>query len=250
MKPSFRRKLLTKMKEVLYKDLGRMGYLECWEKQRTMFDGMLQRKRTGQVCDDVANPEQVGTAGVVYLVEHNPVYTLGKSGKSENMLVSEPYLRSIGAEFYHIDRGGDVTYHGPGQVVGYPILDLEQLGIGLRRYIEILEEAVIRTVARYGINAERLEGATGVWLCDREADGTPRNWRKICAIGVRASHFVTMHGLALNVATDLKWFTMINPCGFVDKGVTSINKEVGEDVDFEEVKRLLVENLTKLLTDE
>jgi lipoyl(octanoyl) transferase len=230
------------MKEVLYKDLGRMGYLECWEKQRTMFDGMLQRKRTGQVCDDVANPEQVGTAGVVYLVEHNPVYTLGKSGKSENMLVSEPYLRSIGAEFYHIDRGGDVTYHGPGQVVGYPILDLEQLGIGLREYIDSLEEAIIGVCREWGIEAGRIAGASGVWL-----DGDSPRARKICAIGVRASRYVTMHGFAMNVNTDLKYFTHINPCGFVDKGVTSLEKELGHKVDIELVKAQIVKHLAEKL---
>ena len=230
------------MKEVLYKDLGRMGYLECWEKQRTMFDGMLQRKRTGQVCDDVANPEQVGTAGVVYLVEHNPVYTLGKSGKSENMLVSEPYLRSIGAEFYHIDRGGDVTYHGPGQVVGYPILDLEQLGIGLREYIDSLEEAIIGVCREWGIEAGRIAGASGVWL-----DGASPRARKICALGVRASRYVTMHGFAMNVNTDLKYFTHINPCGFVDKGVTSLEKELGHEVDIELVKAQIVKHLAEKL---
>lgn len=230
------------MKEVLYKDLGRMGYLECWEKQRTMFDSMLQRKRTGQVCDDVANPEQVGTAGVVYLVEHNPVYTLGKSGKSENMLVSEPYLRSIGAEFYHIDRGGDVTYHGPGQVVGYPILDLEQLGIGLREYIDSLEEAIIGVCREWGIEAGRIAGASGVWL-----DGDSPRARKICAIGVRASRYVTMHGFAMNVNTDLKYFTHINPCGFVDKGVTSLEKELGHEVDIELVKAQIVKHLAEKL---
>ena len=230
------------MKEVLYKDLGRMGYLECWEKQRTMFDGMLQRKRTGQVCDDVANPEQVGTAGVVYLVEHNPVYTLGKSGKSENMLVSEPYLRSIGAEFYHIDRGGDVTYHGPGQVVGYPILDLEQLGIGLREYIDSLEEAIIGVCREWGIEAGRIAGASGVWL-----DGDSPRARKICAIGVRASRYVTMHGFAMNVNTDLKYFNHINPCGFVDKGVTSLEKELGHQVDIELVKAQIVKHLAEKL---
>ena len=230
------------MKEVLYKDLGRMGYLECWEKQRTMFDGMLQRKRTGQVCDDVANPEQVGTAGVVYLVEHNPVYTLGKSGKSENMLVSEPYLRSIGAEFYHIDRGGDVTYHGPGQVVGYPILDLEQLGIGLREYIDSLEEAIIGVCREWGIEAGRIAGASGVWL-----DGDSPRARKICAIGVRASRYVTMHGFAMNVNTDLKYFSHINPCGFVDKGVTSLEKELGHEVDIELVKAQIVKHLAEKL---
>ena len=219
-----------------------MGYLECWEKQRTMFDGMLQRKRTGQVCDDVANPEQVGTAGVVYLVEHNPVYTLGKSGKSENMLVSEPYLRSIGAEFYHIDRGGDVTYHGPGQVVGYPILDLEQLGIGLREYIDSLEEAIIGVCREWGIEAGRIAGASGVWL-----DGDSPRARKICAIGVRASRYVTMHGFAMNVNTDLKYFNHINPCGFVDKGVTSLEKELGHKVDIELVKAQIVKHLAEKL---
>ena len=219
-----------------------MGYLECWEKQRTMFEGMLQRKRTGQVCDDVANPEQVGTAGVIYLVEHNPVYTLGKSGKSENMLVSEPYLRSIGAEFYHIDRGGDVTYHGPGQVVGYPILDLEQLGIGLREYIDSLEEAIIGVCREWGIEAGRIAGASGVWL-----DGDSSRARKICAIGVRASRYVTMHGFAMNVNTDLKYFTHINPCGFVDKGVTSLEKELGHEVDIELVKAQIVKHLAEKL---
>ena len=219
-----------------------MGYLECWEKQRTMFEGMLQRKRTGQVCDDVANPEQVGTAGVVYLVEHNPVYTLGKSGKSENMLVSEPYLRSIGAEFYHIDRGGDVTYHGPGQVVGYPILDLEQLGIGLREYIDSLEEAIIGVCREWGIEAGRIAGASGVWL-----DGDSPRARKICAIGVRASRYVTMHGFAMNVNTDLKYFNHINPCGFVDKGVTSLEKELGHEVDIELVKAQIVKHLAEKL---
>ena len=219
-----------------------MGYLECWEKQRTMFDGMLQRKRTGQVCDDVANPEQVGTAGVIYLVEHNPVYTLGKSGKSENMLVSEPYLRSIGAEFYHIDRGGDVTYHGPGQVVGYPILDLEQLGIGLREYIDSLEEAIIGVCREWGIEAGRIAGASGVWL-----DGDSPRARKICAIGVRASRYVTMHGFAMNVNTDLKYFNHINPCGFVDKGVTSLEKELGHKVDIELVKAQIVKHLAEKL---
>lgn len=227
--------------KVGYKDLGTMPYKECWQLQQSLFDSRLEQRRGGLQSED---------CGTILTVEHPPVYTLGKSGKQSNMLIPQSYLESLGAEFFHIDRGGDITFHGPGQIVCYPILDIEQLGIGLRRYIEILEEAVIATVAHYGIVAERLAGATGVWICDREGDGEPKNWRKICAIGVRASHFVTMHGLALNVSTDLKWFTMINPCGFVDKGVTSISKEVGHIVDFEEVKQLLVANLTKLLTDE
>lgn len=227
--------------KVGYKDLGTMPYKDCWQLQQSLFESRLEQRRRGEHGED---------CGTILTVEHTPVYTLGKSGKQSNMLISQAYLESLGAEFFHIDRGGDITFHGPGQIVCYPILDIEKLGIGLRRYIEILEQAVIETVAHYGIKAERLEGATGVWICDRGADGTPQNWRKICAIGVRASHFVTMHGLALNVSTDLKWFTMINPCGFTDKGVTSISKEIGKDVDFEEVKQLLVQTLTKLLTNE
>ena len=218
-----------------------MSYKECWDLQQSLFESRLEQRRRDSLSED---------CGTILTVEHPPVYTLGKSGKQSNMLIPEAYLKSLGAEFFHIDRGGDITFHGPGQIVCYPILDIGRLGIGLRRYVEILEQAVIMTIAHYGITGERLEGATGVWVCDRNKDGEPSNWRKICAIGVRASHFVTMHGLALNVATDLKWFTMINPCGFTDKGVTSISKEVGESVDVEEVKQLLVANLTKLLTDE
>lgn len=218
-----------------------MSYKECWDLQQSLFESRLNLRRGGTQGED---------CGTILTVEHPPVYTLGKSGKQSNMLISEAYLQSLGAEFFHIDRGGDITFHGPGQIVCYPILDIGNLGIGLRRYIECLEQAVIDTVAHYGIVAERLEGATGVWICDRNEAGECRNWRKICAIGVRASHFVTMHGLALNVNTDLKWFTMINPCGFTDKGVTSISKEVGKVVDLEEVKQLLVANLTTLLTNE
>ena len=232
------------MKEVLYLDLGRMGYRECWDKQRTMFESMLQAKRAGasEGASSSCNRTEVGDAGVLYLVEHNPVYTLGKSGKSENMLVSEPYLRSIGAEFFHIDRGGDVTFHGHGQVVGYPILDLEKLGIGLREYIDSLEEAIIGVCAEWGIKAGRIAGASGVWL-----DGDTARARKICAIGVRASRYVTMHGFAMNVNTDLKYFNHINPCGFVDKGVTSLKKELGHEVDMELVKAQIVKHLAEKL---
>ena len=189
--------------------------------------------------DEDLTPEM---AGWLLLVEHNPVYTLGKSGKQSNMLVSEQYLRSIGAEFFHIERGGDVTYHGPGQIVGYPILDLDKLGIGLREYIDILEQSVIEVVAEWGIQAGRIAGASGVWI---DCNG-PRA-RKICAIGVRSSRFVTMHGFALNVSTDLRYFQHINPCGFVDKGVTSIEKEVGHEVDFELVKQQVVNKLSEKL---
>ena len=218
--------------------LGRMSYKECWDYQRALFEEMLQKQ------GDNSNE-----AGVILFVEHPAVYTLGKSGKMSNMLISEEYLRSLGAEFYHIDRGGDVTFHGEGQVVCYPILDLAKLGIGLRRYIEILEECIIATIAHYGIRGRRLEGATGVWLCDEvelaNGEVAERNWRKICAIGVKASRFVTMHGLALNASTDLKWFTMINPCGFTDKGVTSLTKECGREVGYDEVSERLSKELLK-----
>ena len=225
------------MKEAEYRDLGRMAYGECWEKQRSLFDRMLAVK-AGAVDEEIT-PDM---AGWILFVEHNPVYTLGKSGKQSNMLVSEQYLRSIGAEFFHIERGGDVTYHGPGQIVGYPILDLDKLGIGLREYIDILEQSVIEVVAEWGIQAGRIAGASGVWI---DCNG-PRA-RKICAIGVRSSRFVTMHGFALNVSTDLRYFQHINPCGFVDKGVTSIEKEVGREVDFELVKQQVVNKLSEKL---
>ena len=218
--------------------VGRMPYKECWEYQQRLFDELLAKQGDGS--------DMVGT---IIFVEHPAVYTLGKSGKMSNMLIDEERLKALGAEFYHIDRGGDITFHGEGQVVCYPILDLEKLGIGLRRYIEILEESIIEAVAEYGIEGRRLEGATGVWLSD-EAEGADgekvqRNWRKICAIGVKASRFVTMHGLALNASTDLKWFTMINPCGFVDKGVTSISKELGREVSFDDASKVLCEKLLK-----
>ena len=216
--------------------VGRMPYKECWELQQQLFDELLAKR--GEESDLV---------GTIIFVEHPAVYTLGKSGNISNMLIDEARLKALGAEFYHIDRGGDITFHGEGQVVCYPILDLQKLGIGLKRYVELLEQSIIEAVAEYGIESGRLAGATGVWLCDRMmnagGESIERNWRKICAIGVKASRYVTMHGLALNASTDLRWFTMINPCGFVDKGVTSISKELGREVSFEEASKVLCEKL-------
>ena len=223
------------MKRVLYRDLGRMGYSECWDLQLSLFERMLSWKREGKV-------QSQENAGELLLVEHDHVYTLGKSGKQQNMLISEEYLRQIGAEFFHIDRGGDITYHGPGQIVGYPILDLEQVGISLRDYIDSIEESIIGVCGQWGIEAGRIAGASGVWI---EPD-SPRA-RKICAIGVRASRYVTMHGFAMNVKTDLKYFNHINPCGFVDRGVTSLEKELGHEVDFEMVKSQIVKHLSEKL---
>ena len=219
--------------KVAYRDLGTMEYEACWKLQQAIFDATLARKAAHLTSE---------SAGELLLVEHPPVYTLGKSGKNENLLVSEQYLASLGAAFFHIDRGGDITFHGPGQLVGYPILDLEMIGIGLRDYIHSLEEAAIRTVGHYGIKAGRSEGASGVWL-----DAGTSKMRKICAIGVRSSRFVTMHGFGLNVNTDLGWFEKINPCGFRDRGVTSIQRETGREISMDEVKDLMTNHLSELL---
>lgn len=305
------------------RDLGTMDYARCWELQRSLFEELLAEKnlrRSGRVAAhdgkaDEATDNIVGEAtdggadntvgntikgaagrgnncqdadaqnraGTILLVEHPPVYTLGKSGHAANLLVDDTALKRLGAEFFRIDRGGDITFHGPGQTVCYPILDLEKLGIGLREYIDSLEEAVIRTVAGYGIAAGRIAGASGVWI-GPEANGREENGRrqndprlnrfesigpgtnnlgsvgpgtmpatrggaprKICAIGVRSSRFVTMHGFALNVSTDLEWFSHINPCGFVDRGATSIERETGRKIAIGEVNDALVENLGKIL---
>lgn len=242
--------------KILCRDLGRMDYADCWKLQQRLFDELLARKRAGRQVRAAENVRRTETeeacanetadadrtVGTVLLVEHPPVYTLGKSGRAENLLVDPARLSELGATFFHIDRGGDITFHGPGQLVCYPILDLEPLGIGLRDYIGALEECVIRTVARYGIRAGRIAGASGVWIDPQRAHP-----RKICAIGVRSSRFVTMHGFALNVTTDLAWFSRIHPCGFTDRGVASIASETGLRPPMEEVKRTVVEQLGEVL---
>lgn len=209
-----------------------MGYAECLALQRSLFDAMVAAKRDGSEAGD--------SVGTILTVEHPAVYTLGKNGRDSNLLVSEEYLRASGAEFFRIDRGGDITFHGEGQIVVYPILDLERIGIGLREYIETLEQAVIDTVAEYGIAAGRSAGASGVWL---EGGEKRRNLRKICAIGVRASRYITMHGFALNVTTDLGRFAIINPCGFTDRGVTSMERELGYAPNIDEVKNKVITHL-------
>ena len=210
---------------------GIVPYAEAWQRQEQLFNELIQAKKDGQPY-----------VNRIIFVQHPHVYTLGKSGKEANMLLNEKQLELLGAQLFHIDRGGDITYHGPEQLVCYPILNLEDYNLGLKSYIHLLEEAVIDVCKDYGIEAGRVEGATGVWL----AIGTPVE-RKICAIGVRSSHFVTMHGLALNVNTDLRYFGYINPCGFINKGVTSIEKEVGHKVPFEEVVRKLEKAILSLL---
>ena len=178
---------------------------------------------------------------VIFFVEHLPVLTLGKHGNSENLVVDKVSLEARGIGLFHIGRGGDITYHGPGQLTVYPIIDLIRYRMGVREYVSLLEEAVILTIKDYGIEGKRIEGATGVWIGDAPGE------RKISAIGVRCSRSVTMHGLALNIGPDLSGFSLINPCGFKDKGVTSISNEIGEVVDFEEVVEKLKENLIRLL---
>lgn len=179
------------------------------------------------------------TDNYLLFCEHPHVYTLGKSGSESNLLVDTIQLQAQDASFFKTNRGGDITYHGPGQIVGYPILNLELIVSGAREYIEKMEEAIILTLAHYGIRSERLDGAIGVWL----ETNKPGRTRKICAIGVRTSHWVSMHGFAFNVNTNLRYFNYINPCGFTDKSVTSLSAEIGRPVDMNEVKTLLAEKL-------
>ena len=206
-----------------YQDWGLVEYNEAWAKQESLFSASIEKKMQGLPTDN-------------YLVfcEHPHVYTLGKSGDEQNMLLNMIQLHAKNATFVHSNRGGDITYHGPGQVVGYPIFDLANFELGLKQYIFRIEEAIIRTLSLYQIPTTRLEGSTGVWL----DVGTPL-CRKICAIGVRSSRYVTMHGFALNVNTQLEYFSYINPCGFIDKGVTSMEKELGGKVDMDELKARL-----------
>jgi len=206
--------------KIVFQDWGTIEYIEAWTKQENIFNASIERKL-----------QDLPTENYLIFCEHPHVYTLGKSGDEHNMLLNIIQLQAKNASFVHTNRGGDITYHGPGQVVGYPIFDLANFGLGLKQYIFKLENAIIHTLTEYKIQSTRLEGATGVWL-----DVGLHTCRKICAIGVRSSRFVTMHGFALNVNTQLEYFNYINPCGFVDKGVTSLAKELGVPVDMEELK--------------
>jgi lipoyl(octanoyl) transferase len=224
---------------VIYEDIGQKDYKETWDYQADIFNRLVDSKKPGtRVGESVQNI----LPGTLIFVEHPHVYTLGKSGSEKNLLLDFIQLKAKDASFYRIDRGGDITYHGPGQIVGYPIFDLETIKIGLKEYIYRLEEAIIRTVNEFGLTASRLDGGTGVWL-DPEVPGKAR---KICAVGVKASRYITMHGFAFNVNTDLTYFNSINPCGFTDKGVTSLQKELGVSQDFESVKRKVKKNLQEV----
>lgn len=224
-------------KEIQLLDLGRKDYKDTWEYQESLFKDILDLKIRNR-------REELGlqTPNYFLFVEHPHVYTLGKSGDFNNLLLSEKELEGKGATFYKINRGGDITYHGPGQIVGYPILDLENFFTDIHKYLRFLEEVFIRVLADYGLTATRSEGETGVWL----GVGTPFA-RKICALGVRASRWVTMHGFALNVNADLGYFDNIIPCGIRGKSVTSLNVELGlEEVDVEEVKEKIKKHFTEL----
>jgi lipoyl(octanoyl) transferase len=219
----------------LFEDLGLIDYQKAWDYQETCFNELINAKLYNRSHTE----DKKQLVNKLLFCEHPHVYTLGKSGEVNNLLINEQFLKQINATFYKINRGGDITYHGPGQLVGYPILDLESFNLQVKSYIHGLEEAIIRLLKEYGIQGSRLDGATGVWL-DVDKPGASR---KICAIGVKASRYVSMHGFALNVNTDLNYFNHINPCGFIDKGVTSMARELGETPPMKAVKEQLLSHL-------
>jgi|TARA_B110000093_G_C12877973_1_gene370625 lipoyl(octanoyl) transferase len=233
--------MITKNKSVTIKDLGVVDYKKCWDYQEELFKSVVDIK--------IKNRRQslsLPTSNYLLFVEHPHVYTLGKSGDISNLLINESQLEQRGAKFYKINRGGDITYHGPGQIVGYPILDLDNFFTDIHKYLRFLEEVIILTLNDYGLSASRNPGKTGVWL----GVETPFA-RKICAMGVRASRWVTMHGFALNANVDLSYFDNIIPCGITNNSVTSLNKELGvENVDLSEVKQKVIKNFKILFEAE
>jgi len=227
--------------KVIYEDLGLIDFKEAWDYQTQLFDATIAIKMDNR--RDEKNKRI--TSNYLLFCEHPHVFTLGKSGKETHLLLNENSLKARGATYYKINRGGDITYHGPGQLVAYPIFDLDHFFTDIHKYLRFLEEAVIRTLAEYDIMAERVEGLTGVWV-----DGTKPTARKICAMGVKCSRWVTMHGIALNVKSDLSYFKNIVPCGINDKAVTSIQNELGKEIDMNDVKQKLKINLSKVFNYE
>jgi lipoyl(octanoyl) transferase len=213
------------MMSFIYTNLGRIAYTEALKIQTDAFEALLHAKSTG-----------MGSKyNHLFFCEHPPVLTIGKSGKDANLLVSENILADRGISLHHINRGGDITFHGPGQITGYPVFDLEYWQMGLKQYVHTIEDIVIRFLSLYGIKAGRIADATGVWI----DAALPGRARKICAIGVKSSRYVTMHGFALNINTDISYFSLINPCGFTDKGVTSLEKELGAPQNLERAQEQL-----------
>ena len=223
------------MPTVTFKDLGLIDYKEAWDYQESLFKENIDikiRVRNGET--------DLSTQNYLLFCEHPHVYTLGKSGKQENLLLDEKGLEENEATYYKINRGGDITYHGPGQLVAYPIFDLDHFFPDIHKYMRFLEEAVINTLKRYGIDSGRVDGLTGVWI-----EGDTPSARKICAMGVKSSRWVTMHGIGFNINSDLSYFSNIIPCGIDDKAVTSLERELGEKVDMDEIKSVLKEELAK-----
>jgi len=223
-------------KQVSFRDLGLIDYKQCWDFQEQLFAEILAVKSSNR-----KENKKIDTKNHLIFCEHPHVYTLGKSGDENNLLVNKDYLKSRGATFHKINRGGDITYHGPGQIVGYPILDLDNFFTDIHKYLRFLEEAVILTLKEYGLESERSNGETGVWF----DIGTPKA-RKICALGVKSSRWVTMHGFAFNVNSDLSYFGNIIPCGITDKSVTSLQNELGREMNMDEVRHKLKAHLVRL----
>lgn len=224
-------------KEVVYRDLGLVTYKDAWDLQEKLLKEIADQKLLKR-----ASGKDLQTSNYLLFCEHPHVYTLGKSGKEKHLLINEEQLKDNEAEYFHINRGGDITYHGPGQLVGYPILDLENFFTDIHKYLRYLEEAIILTLKEYGIEAGRIKGLTGVWLDPED----PGKARKIAAFGVRCSRWITMHGFAFNVNTDLSYFGNIIPCGIEDKAVTSLQKELGKKVEMEEVKGKVKKHIVQL----
>jgi len=226
-------------KKILFHNLGVMDYKACWDLQEKIFNETIQLKIDNR---NKSESEQAPTTNHLIFVEHPHVYTLGNKGKTDHLLLDEAQLEQVNATYYKINRGGDITYHGPGQLVAYPILDLDNFFTDIHLYLRNLEETIILTLAEYGIDAGRSKGETGVWL---DPD-SPTHARKICAMGVRCSRWVTMHGWGFNVNANLNYFNGIIPCGITDKSVTSLNKELGHDVDMSEIQIKLIKNFEKV----
>ena len=231
-------------RDVLFEDLGVRSYKEVWDYQEELLKQNVAVKtaRFRHAADEQSSAESEDTVSRLLFVIHPPVYTLGKSGKKEHVLISDDFMHANGIEYFHINRGGDITFHGPEQLVGYPILDLDKFKTDLGWYLRSLEEMVILTMAEYGLKGDRSPGETGVWL----EPGVKGKERKICAMGIKCSRWITMHGFALNVNTDLDYFSNIVPCGIQDKQVTSLERELGRKVDMEEVKEKMKRNFEKV----
>lgn len=222
-----------------FQDLGLIRYQQAWDYQTELFEKILTVKKANR---DLPDDQQKITDNFLLFCEHPHVYTLGKSGDIKNLLIPPDQLETIQAEFHHINRGGDITYHGPGQLVGYPVIDLENFFTDIHRYMRFMEEAVIRTLKHYNVVGDRIPGLTGVWIDAQN----PAKARKICALGVKTSRWVTMHGFAFNINTDLSYFSHIIPCGIDDKAVTSLQQETGRVIPMEEVKEIMKEHLVAL----